>query len=210
MYRLYGFPTQNTKKVLYVLHELKVPFEYQAVDLRKGEQKTVEFTKKNPIGKVPVLQHDDNTLFESGAICRYVANVANSDLYPADKWKRAKVDQWMDFFTSHLGRWFSTLFYETIIKPIAQMGEPDAKSCEEAKKFIKEQGEKVDQWLASNHYLIGEEFTIADLFAYAYVEQSIVTKVSLDPFPNLKRWFEEIGKRDSIKKGQAQLEPNKS
>jgi glutathione S-transferase len=205
MYRLYGFPTQNSNKVHYVLHELNVPYEYQNVDLRKGEQKTPDFTKKNPIGKVPVLQHDNEYLFESGAICRYVANVENSALYPTDKLKRGKVDQWMDFFTCHLGRWLSTLFFEIVFKSKAGMGQADQKTCDDARKFVEDQANKVDQWLAGNRYLIGNELTIADVFAFAYVEQVIPLQISLDAYPNLKRWFEELGSRSAIQKAQEQF-----
>jgi len=204
MYRLYCYPTQNSKKVLYVLNELGVPFELQIIDLLKSEQKSDEFKKITPVGKVPVLQHNDDYLFESGAICRYLANVENSELYPQDKLQRAKVDQWMDFFSNHLGRWLSSLYYELFIKPMAG-GQTSEAACDEAKKFIKHQSKIVDQWLANNHYSIGDQLTIADLFAYAYVEQAIPCKVSLEPYPNLKRWLDEMAQRNSVNKIQKQL-----
>ena len=74
MYRLHGFYTQNTMKTLYVLEELGVDFEYCFVDLMKGENRTDAFRAMTPVGKVPVLEHDGEFLFESGAICRYVAS----------------------------------------------------------------------------------------------------------------------------------------
>jgi len=85
MYRLYGIPTQNTLKAAYVLDAIGVDYEYKKMDVQSGEHKTEEFLKMNPVGKVPVLKHNDFSLFESGAICRYVANVEGSDLYPTDK-----------------------------------------------------------------------------------------------------------------------------
>ena len=75
MFHLYGFFTQNTRKVLYVLSELGADFEFHFVDLGKGEQRSDDFRAKTPVGKVPLLVHDGHSLFESGAICRYVANV---------------------------------------------------------------------------------------------------------------------------------------
>ncbi len=207
MYRLYGYPTQNTNKVLYVLSELDIPFEYHAVNLDKKEQKQDAFAKKTPIGKVPLLQDGDKYLFESGAICRYIANVASSPLYPADKWERAQVDQWMDYFTCHLGRWLSALYFETIIKPkrAETLGQSDAKACADALAFIEQQAKLTDGYLANNKYLLGDIFTIADLSAFAYVEQCIPCKVSLEPYPNLKRWFDEMGNKESIKKVQEQF-----
>src|SRR5210317_2206587 len=126
MYRLHGFYTQNTMKVLYVLEEVGVEFEYRFVDLMKGENRSDAFRAMTPVGKVPVLEHDGAFLFESGAICRYAAGVAQSPLYPADKLDRARVDQWMTYFTCHPGRWLTNLYYEKIMKPAAGLGETNA------------------------------------------------------------------------------------
>ena len=136
MYRLHGFFTQNTMKPLYVLEELGVDYEYRFVDLVKGENRSDEFQKMTPASKVPVLEHDGEFLFESGPICRYVSSVEKSPLYPADKLQRARVDQWMTFFTCHPGRWLTTLYFEKIIKPAAKLGEPDADSCEQATSLL--------------------------------------------------------------------------
>ena len=135
MFRLHGFQTQNTLKTLYVLEEVADDFEFNFVNLGKGEQRTEAFLKMAPIGKVPVLEHDGDYLFESGAICRYVANVSKSPLYPENAMQRAKVDQWMDFFTCHLGRWFNTMFFEVIIKSKFDLGDADEAALEEANKY---------------------------------------------------------------------------
>jgi len=205
MYRLLGFPTQNTKKTLYVLEEVGVDYEFKLVNLMKGENKSESFLKLNPIGKVPVLQHDDASLFESGAICRYVANVENSPLYPRDKLQRAKVDQWMDFFSCHLGRWLSTLYYEKIVKARANIGSPDEKSCDEAMKFSARQLAIVDNWLQANTYLTGNNLSIADMFAFAYIEQVKDIDLSLDEFPYVGQWLDAIEKKESVKRARQRL-----
>jgi len=205
MYRLYGFSTQNTMKVLYVLEELGCNFEFKTVDLSKGEQRKPEFLKINPVGKTPALQHNDFCLFESGAICRYLANVEESSLYPEDKMKRAQVDQWMDYFTSHLGRWLSSLFFEQFIKPGFGLGTPDEAKCKEAEKFARDQFVAVEQCLGESTYLVGEELTIADLFAFAYIEQVQALKFDISAYPNVQTWLNKIEKRESIQKARKLL-----
>jgi glutathione S-transferase len=209
MFRLYGFFTQNSLKTLYVLEEIGDDFEFQFVNLGKGEQKTDEFAEKTPLGKVPLLEHDGQFLFESGAICRYVANVADSPLYPADKMQRAQVDQWMDYFSCHLGRWFSTLYFETVIKPKFNLGDPDKAGIEEATKFATEQLGILDGLLNESKWLANNAFSIADLFAFAYVEQHRAVNFSLDEFANVKVWFERIESRDSIARARARLPQQK-
>ena len=198
MFRLYGFSTQNTMKPLYVLQELGVDFEFVYVDLFKGEHKREDFLQKTPIGKVPVLEHEGEFLFESGAICRYLASVANSPLYPEDKLQRAWVDQWMDFFSCHLGRWLSKLFFEQIIKAKARLGEPDQAGCKEATNFAHQQFKVLDGLLERSNWLANDNFSIADLFAFAYVEQVRAIDFPLNDYPWVKAWFDRIEARDSI------------
>lgn len=205
MFHLYGFYTQNSLKALYVLEEVGADFQFHFVDLAKGENRTAEFADKTPIGKVPVLEHDGEYLFESGAICRYVANVTDSSLYPADKMQRARVDQWMDFFACHLGHWFTKLYFEMVIKPKFDLGESDEAGIVEAKKFANVQLGTLDGVLADSDWLANDALSIADLFAFAYIEQHQSVDFSIDDYANVKAWFERIESLESIANARSKL-----
>lgn len=73
--KLYGVATfPPTQRVVHVLKEKKVPFEFVNVDvLGSHEHKTPEFLKKNPFGQVPYIDDNGFILYESRAICRYLA-----------------------------------------------------------------------------------------------------------------------------------------
>ena len=206
MVRLYGYWTQNSMKPIYVAEELEIDYQFQFVDLVKGEQLSDEFRQMTPVGKVPLLQVDDQTLFESGAICRYLANIAGSPLYPAEPMERARVDQWMDFFSCHLGRWLSSLYFQSIIKPMAGLGDPDEKQCQEANNYIDQQMAMVEAGLGSRDYLTGE-LSIADLFGFAYVEQIEPLHLSLAKYPNLENWYQRIASRPSIQQARDKVVP---
>ena len=207
MYRLHGFFTQNTLKPLYVLEELGVDYEYCFVDLVKQENRSDEFRKMTPAGKVPVLEHDGEFLFESGSICRYVASVEKSPLYPADKLQRARVDQWMTFFTCHPGRWLTRLYFEQVIKRAANLGEPDAAACEEATKFAHQQLRIVEQWFEHTEWLANDAFSIAEPFALAYLEQVRAINFPLNDHPRVMAWFERLEARDSTARVRARVQP---
>jgi len=181
MFRLYGFFTQNSLKTLYVAEEVVGDF------------------------KVPVLEHDGECLFESGAICRYIANVTESPLYPVDKLQRARVDQWMDFFSCHLGHWLSRLYFEAVIKPNFDLGGPDKAGIEEAIKFANLQLAMLDAHLEDSDWLANNAFSIADLFAFAYIEQHRAVELSLKEYANVQVWFERIESRPAIAKARARL-----
>lgn len=205
MYRLHGFFTQNTMKTLYVLEEVGVDYEFCYVDLMQGENRKDEFRRMTPIGKVPVLEVDGEFLFESGAICRYVANAEHSILYPEDKMQRARVDQWLDFFTCHLGRWLTTMYFNLVIKPQAGLGEPDAAACEEAAKFAHQQLRILERWFENSHWLANDALSIADMFALAYIEQVGDIDISLEDYPRVGAWYERLDSRDSAVRARGRL-----
>ena len=208
MYRLHGFFTQNSMKPLYVLEELGVEYEFCFVNLMTGENRSDSFRKMTPVAKVPVLEHDGEFLFESGPICRYVAGVEHSPLYPADKLQRARVDQWMTFFTCHPGRWLTRIYFEKVIKSKANLGDPDEARCEEAAKFARQQIRVVDDWLEDRNWLANDALSIADPFALAYVEQVNAIDFPLEDFPRVKDWFERLEALESTSRARAKVQPH--
>lgn len=208
MYRLHGFFTQNSMKPLYVLEELGVEYEFCFVNLMTGENRSDSFRKMTPVAKVPVLEHDGEFLFESGPICRYVAGVEHSPLYPADKLQRARVDQWMTFFTCHPGRWLTRIYFEKVIKSKANLGDPDEARCEEAVKFARQQIRVVDDWLEDRNWLANDALSIADPFALAYVEQVNAIDFPLEDFPRVKDWFERLEALESTSRARAKVQPH--
>jgi len=205
MYRLHGFTTQNSMKTLYVLEELGVDYEYRYVNLFKGEQKTPEFLAMNPVGKAPVLEHDGEFLWESGAIVRYLGNVEGSPLYPAEPLERGRVDQWLDFFTCHLGNWLSSIFFEKIIKPAAGLGATSQSQVERSEAFARQFLAVLDPWLARHPWVAGEALSIADLFGFAYVVQVDAIDFPLDEWPHVKAWREKVQQRPAIARARARL-----
>lgn len=192
MMRVYGFETFNPLKVLYTATHLELDFEYVKLDPSKGEHKTPDYMKIHPLGKVPALEHDGKYLFESGAICRYLVNISKSPLYPKDHYQRALVDQWMDFFTAHLGRWLGSVYFERVIRAMAKLGEPNQETIGEALGFIEQQAQIVDNALPGKSYLLGAEISVADYFGFAYLESIEHSKVSIDQFSNMQNWFKRI------------------
>ena len=85
------------------------------------------------------------------------------------------------------------------------MGKPKEDLIKESLEFIEQQMEMVNQHLAKNKYLTGNNLSIADLFAFAYVETTEQSQFSLDPYPYVKNWFSQIQGRDSIRKAHQRL-----
>ena len=207
MYRLYAFFTQNSLKALYTLEEVGAEYEFRYVDLMKGENRSEAFRAMTPVGKVPVLEHGGRYLFESGAICRYVANNEQSELYPQDAYERAQVDQWMDYFTCHAGRWLTSLYFQNIIKPKAGLGDPDPAAIEEATIFSHQSMKVLERWLSSHEWLANNRFSIAEPFALAYMEQVRMVNFSLHDYPGVAEWFDRLDSRETAARARAHVAP---
>src|ERR687895_833279 len=116
MIKLYDFKSSpNSQRVKVVLEEKKLPFEIVPIDLRKGEQKTPEFLKLNPYGKVPVITDGDTVLYESCIINEYLdEKYPTPPLMPQDPAKKAKARILIDYGLTHLDGQYQKLRMETM------------------------------------------------------------------------------------------------
>lgn len=198
MAKIYGIPTLNTVKPVLTAEWLELDYDYVAMDFGKQEHKTPAHLARHPLGKVPVLEHEGRTLFESNAICIYLAAVTGSDLYPAGAHAQGLVHQWIDMVSFHPGRWLAEHYFQHFIKPRFLGGEPDERELEDANRFLDAQLPAVEQQLAAHAWLCGEEITVADLVAFCYFHTTEVSGYSLAGYPAISAWYQRIRGSDAF------------
>ncbi|KAK2814348.1 hypothetical protein FQN49_008213 [Arthroderma sp. PD_2] len=119
--KLYGFShSTNTQRVVLVLNELKVPFEYISVDLSKGEHKKEDYMKLQPFGCIPCLDDDGFVLYESRAICHYIVTKYASQgtvLVPKELKANALYAQGLSLEVGNFDSAAAPLVYEKLFKP---------------------------------------------------------------------------------------------
>lgn len=196
---IYGFPTFNLTKVLLTAEELELDYQYVALDAAKGEHKSPEHLKRNPLGKVPVLEDKGFLLTESAAICRYLARTQGGKLYAGDTMQKAIIDQWMDFATQHVGKALTTYFYEEVVK-VQFFGEVvSQQELDKAQTQLDLELPFVEQRLQASAFLAAEELTLADIVAFAYFNVEAVTSLSFSQYPYIHAWYEKIGARPACR-----------
>lgn len=92
----------NTRKVLWALDEMGIPYEREDWGKPLRDPNVPEFLALNPNGLVPVIVDDGFVLWESHAILRYLAARAGSGLWPVEARERALVDQWLSWQSTEL------------------------------------------------------------------------------------------------------------
>ncbi|XP_047949998.1 elongation factor 1-gamma 2-like [Salvia hispanica] len=161
--------------------------------------KTPEFLKMNPIGKIPVLETPDGPIFESNAIARYVARLkSDTTLYGSSLIDYGHIEQWIDFsateIDANLGRWlYPRLGYGLYLPPAEEV----------AVSTLKRALEALNIHLASNTYLVGHGVTLADIVMICNLSvgfKAIMTKSFTSQFPHVERYFWTLVNQPIFKK----------
>lgn len=189
MYKVYGDKLSgNCYKVKLVLNLLGLPYQWQDIDILKGETQTAEFLAMNPNGKVPVLQLEDGScLWESNAILNFLAD--GSDLLPTEPRLRTQVLQWQ-FFEQ-----YSHEPYVAVARFIQlYLDMPEERRAEHASCLTS--GYKaldvMEQQLARTPYLVGDHYSIADITLYAYTHVAEQGGFDLSGYPAINAWMQRV------------------
>ncbi|GIW78186.1 MAG: glutathione S-transferase [Phycisphaerae bacterium] len=182
-----------SNKVRFVLHCLGLKYEYRRVNLRAGEHRRPEFLQKNPIGKIPVLEDGDFVLAESNAIARYLCEAHSSPLYPRPLKSRARVEQWLDFGSLHIGAAMNRIVFNRIFAP--RIGEAvDEASVKTGEKFLNRFLPVVENQILKNdtRTLLPEGLTLADLNLLSILDPAEAAGIDLEPYPALSEWRQRL------------------
>jgi glutathione S-transferase len=201
--KLYGNPASTcTRKVLCTLHEKNATFDFQNVDLGKGEQKKPEHLARQPFGVVPVLEDGSFQMYESRAIIRYLdAKLPGVKLTPERLEDRARMEQW----TSVEYSYFTPAAMKMIMQNVFAKwrgAQPDQAAIAKGREQIATSVEVIDKWFAKNPFFSGETFSLADISFMPYVQylfdggdgEVISSKA------NFSAWWNRVSVRPSWKK----------
>ncbi|KAJ7098547.1 glutathione S-transferase [Mycena belliarum] len=186
--------------VAMVLAELHIPFELMLLDMPNKAHKTPEYLAMNPFGLVPVIDDDGLILYESRAICRYLAEKyadQGPPLIPTDPKAKALFEQaasveFANFFPPVVVMCTQTVFNPNLNRPVNEVALAQAKLDFAAKLDVYE------AILSKQKYVAGNELTLADLFHLIFTPMLIgwgKLDVMADRGPNVTRWWKDITSR---------------
>jgi glutathione S-transferase len=189
MMKLYGFGATRSLRVLWVLNELGVEFEFVPVNLRAGEHLLPQFLQLNPAGKVPVLVDGNNVLTESAAIVLYLAEkYPNKGLLPVDLTLRAQVYRWVLFAVTELEQPLWRMTRHTFLYPKDQRSPADIVLAAEDFATV---AKVLDQHMIGRQFIVGDRLTAADCVT-AYIIDWAADKQLLDALPELRAYMSRL------------------
>ena len=186
----------NVQKVLFLLEELKQPYEREDYGRQFNNTQTPDYLSKNPNAKVPTLVDGSLVIWESNTILRYIATKAKSNLYPADAAKRTHVERWMDWQLASLNNPYLAMFREAKLEPAKRSADFAAQE-----KDLGAQLAILDKTMGK--WVAGDEMTLADICLAPIVYRCLRFGVQLPELPNVKKWDATISARDAFKKATA-------
>ena len=198
MMKLYDFPrSPRVRKVRIVLAEKGLQYEKVTIDLTKGEQKTPEYLAINPYGKVPALQDNGTTVYESTVIMEYL-NDAYPDpaLLPVDSGQQARARVLMHYGDNPYESAVATLAGELLLKPM-QGDTADQEVVNTAAADLNICFDHIANELGNNDYLLGSTFTMADIPYISWALLFPMLKVEI-PHAKLEAWLSRLKERPSI------------
>jgi glutathione S-transferase len=183
--RIYGIARTRAFRALWMATELGLDYEHLPIEIGEAGARAPEFLAINPNGRLPFIVDDGFVLFESLAITLYLAKkYSPGKLYPATLQGEARVWQWSFWAISEVDRGVNIWSLHAVRLPPA---ERDAQKREEALKVLAAPFRVLDAALAQQPYLVGNDFTVADLNVAAVISRAI--DMDLSAAPNLKAWL---------------------
>uniref|UniRef100_A0A8C9S7W5 Glutathione S-transferase theta 2 n=1 Tax=Scleropages formosus TaxID=113540 RepID=A0A8C9S7W5_SCLFO len=166
--------SQPCRAVHIFLSHNKIPHKLRIVALRKGEHKTPEFTKLNPMQQVPVMVDKGFVLTESDAILKYLATNYNVPeyWYPRDPERRARVDEYTVWHHTNIRPPAAKVFLIELLRPHMLGQLVDLLMLEKALGQLSETLDKLESmFLKRQAFLCGDDITLADLLAVCEIMQ---------------------------------------
>lgn len=210
--QLYSLGTPNGQKVSIALEEMEIPYTPHLINIGKGDQFSADFIKINPNSKIPAIIDPKGpggtsfSVFESGAILVYLAEKTGKFL-PTDLRLRSEVMQWLFFQMAGIGPMFGQFgHFNKWAKDKCDHPYPLQRYTTEAKRLLT----VLETRLEGRQFLVGEEYSIADMATAPWIECVRVyyngeEALGLKSYQNVNRWAKSIFARPKTAKGMTVL-----
>jgi glutathione S-transferase len=191
--RIYGVARTRAFRALWIANELGLDYEHVPIEIGAAGARKPDYLAINPNGRLPAIDDGGYTLWESLAITLYLAK-KHGPLYPTTLEGEAKAWQWSLWAVQEVDRGVNIWSLHALRLPPA---ERDAQRRAEALKVLEAPFAVLDAALAERRYLLGDEFTVADLNVAAVISRAI--DMDLAATPRLGDWLSRCLERPAAR-----------
>lgn len=196
--KLHFAPNSRASRISWLLEELELPYELNMMAFHPKDLKSDEHRARHPLGRIPVLEDGDVSIFESGAIVDYILERhKNGGLKPAVNSPHfAAYLQWFHYCEGMVMPPVNTIVVHTLLLPPERR---DETVLEQARKLLTRAWQPVDETLAGKDYLIGD-FSGADIMLGHAAFMSNRLGCIPQEMTNLRAYVQRISERPAFGK----------
>ncbi len=196
MIKLFGSPRSSAGRCHVMLEECGLKYETIKLDMATKQNKSAEYLKLNPNGKVPTLVDGDFAIWESVAINRYLAEKYKPELLGVTVEERALIEQW--------SVWSLVEFQPDLVAMLIQMlfvpeARRDHEIIEKAKSRLPEKFSILNAHLRNREYVVSNYFSLADINAASVANIGLGLGMNLSDYPHMMDWLTRMKSRKSFK-----------
>lgn len=183
----------NARRPRLVVRLCALEVEEIVVHLHKGEHQTPEFSRINPNRRLPALDDEGFFLWESNAICQYLAaRAGRTDLWPADPREQADVSRWQLWNHSQWAPPLAALFGERVMKGRLSKAAPDEILVAQKLAEFTAHAQMLDDHLAQRRWLAAGRLTLAEVAVACTLSWHEPMGLPLQAHPHLWDWFQRV------------------
>ncbi len=197
--KLYGISGSRAIRAIWGIEETGIEYEHVPTHFR-GDAQSDDYLAVNPNGRIPALVDGDLLLCESVAINLYLAKNYGGDLYPQDPANEARAFQWSVWGISEIEPLQMQIVIQKFFVPEDKR---DAAVIEQAAKNLERPLKVLDAALADSPYLLGDQFTVADLNVASVMLLLKMVGHDYSSHTNVQRWADACYSRDALARAQA-------
>ena len=183
-----------TQRVLILLEELELKYDFNEIDLSSKENKEEEYLEIQPFGKVPVVKYGDRVLFESRSILRYIAR---NNKEPINLLGDVNCDIWLEVESQNFNPHASAIVSEKVFKKVGGNEEVIKEHLAALEKVL----DVYEKRLSNQEYIGGDNYSIADIshIPYAYMLLKCGFKEEFKARQNVYNWLKRIMRREAVR-----------
>ena len=199
MIEIYGSPKSSSGRCFWCLEELGVEYQAKSIDFRAKEHKSEDYLKINPNGKVPALKDGDFVIWESMAINFYLAEKFRPICLGKNIEERSLARQWSFWAIADLQSPMIDVFIQLVFVPEDRRSQA---VIDKAMAKLPDMFKTLNNTLSSDAFLIGAEFSIADLNVASVVNLHKEIGFDISEFKNVQNWLGRVSDTPSFQKYQ--------
>lgn len=197
--KIYGIANSRAFRSVWAAEELGLDYEHVGTSFME-DSKAPEYLAVNPNGRIPALVDGEVRLFESMAINMYLAEKYGAGLLPDDAVARAQTWQWSIWGISEIEPLQMQIVVQKFFTPEEKKNERIVAGAE---KGLKRPLQVLDNTLSNQNFLLGDQFTLADLNLSAVMDLFNMIQLDVSEWTHVRRWLDDCYGRPSYAAAKA-------